>query len=194
MTDPLPRTVTRLLGEWRQGDSQAFDRLMPLIYDELRRIARRLMRSERREHTLEATALVHEAYARLRSSEHSVSDRVHFLSLAARVMRRVLVDHARARARLKRGQGEVRITLTESGIAASGLAHRIIEIDEALDRLESLDLRKVRVLEMRIFGGMTHAEIAGVLSVSVPTVERDFRMARAWLRAELEAAPDLRPH
>lgn len=194
MTDPLPGTVTRLLRDWRQGDSQALDRLMPVIYDELRRIARRLMRSERREHTLEATALVHEVYARLKDSDPSAVDRVHFLSLAARVMRRVLVDHARARARVKRGRGEVRITLGGADLAAPDLGDRVIEIDEALDRLESLDPRKLRVLEMRIFGGMTHAEIADVLSVSVPTVERDFRMARAWLRAELDSAPLPRSH
>jgi RNA polymerase sigma factor (TIGR02999 family) len=193
MTDPLPRTVTRLLHEWRQGDSQALDRLMPLVYDELCRIARRLMRSERREHTLEATALVHEAYARLRIADRPAADRVHFLSIGARVMRQVLVDHARARGRLKRRRGEARITVAGYEAAAPGVADRVVEIDEALTRLEALDVRKLRVLEMRIFGGMTHAEIAAVLSVSVPTVERDFRMARAWLRAELDRAAPASP-
>jgi RNA polymerase sigma-70 factor, ECF subfamily len=186
MSDPPADTVTRLLAQWRQGDSQALDRLLPLVYDELRRIAARLMRSERREHTLQATALVHEAYARLAGGDASATDRAHFLSLAAQVMRRILVDHARTRGREKRGGGALRITLTEAAAAAPGFAGRLIEIDDALGRLEALDARKLRVLEMRIFGGMTHAEIATVLGVSVPTVERDFRMARAWLRAELQ--------
>jgi RNA polymerase sigma factor (TIGR02999 family) len=180
-----PRTVTRLLHEWQAGDEQALDRLMPLVYDELRRIAARLMRSERRDHTLQATALVHEAYARLAGSEASAGDRVHFLSLAARVMRRVLVDHARGRRRLKRGQGGLKVALEDVEAASPPLADRLIEIDEALGRLEALDLRKLRVLEMRIFGGLSHLEIADVLAVSVPTVERDYRMARAWLQSEL---------
>lgn len=185
MPDERARTVTRLLQEWQQGDQQALDRLMPLVYGELRRIAARLMRSERREHTLQATALVHEAYARLAGREASASDRVHFLSLAAKVMRRILVDHARARQRLKRGEGNLTIAIDEADPASPGSAVHLVEIDQALGRLESLDVRKLRVLEMRIFGGLTHAEIAGVLGISVPTVERDFRMARAWLRSEL---------
>jgi RNA polymerase sigma factor (TIGR02999 family) len=185
MPDEHARTVTRLLHEWQGGDAAALDRLMPYVYDELRRIAARLMRSERREHTLQPTALVHEAYARLAGREASAEDRVHFLSLAARVMRRVLVDHARARRRLKRGRGELKVSLEDVAAAAPASGDRMIEIDEALGRLETLDRRKLRVLEMRIFGGLSHLEIANVLAVSVPTVERDYRMARAWLQSEL---------
>jgi RNA polymerase sigma factor (TIGR02999 family) len=180
--------VTRLLHEWQAGDREALDRLMPLVYDELRRIAAALMRSERRNHTLQATALAHEAYARLAGSDASATDRAHFLSLAARVMRRVLVAHARARRRLKRNAG-LNVTLDERDAAIPASAERVIEIDQALDRLESLDVRKLKVLEMRLFGGLTHTEIADVLDVSVPTVERDYRTARAWLRAELESTP-----
>jgi RNA polymerase sigma factor (TIGR02999 family) len=188
MPDEPARTVTRLLQAWQRGERDALDRLMPLVYDELRRIAARLMRSERREHTLDPTAVVHEAYARLAAGEAAAADRLHFLSLAARVMRRVLVDHDRSRGRAKRGPG-FRVTLTDAAAASPDLpADRLVEIDAALERLEALDVRKLRVLELRIFGGLTHTEIADVLSVSVPTVERDFRMARAWLRAELEGS------
>lgn len=180
--------VTRLLQEWGRGKRDALDDLMPLVYDELRRIAAALMRPERGEHTLQATALVHEAYARLAGSEASAVDRVHFMSLAARVMRRVLVDHARGRGRAKRGGADIRITLAEAEAVAPGSACRVFEIDAALDRLLGLDERKARALEMKVFGGMTHDEIARALQVSVPTIERDLRMARAWLRAELSSA------
>lgn len=185
MPHPSADAVTRLLREWQRGKRSAFDDLMPLVYDELRRIAASLMRSERGAHTLQATALVHEAYARLAGGAASASDRVHFMSLAARVMRRVLVDHARARGRAKRGGGDIRVTLVEAEVVAPGSADQVVEIDEALDRLLQLDERKARALEMKAFGGMTHDEIARVLHVSVPTIERDLRMAKAWLRAEL---------
>jgi RNA polymerase sigma-70 factor (ECF subfamily) len=182
---PVSPTVTQLLHQWQDGDHEALNRLMPLVYDELHRIAARLMRSERPGHTLQATALVHEAYARLIASDASAGDRVHFLSLGARVMRRVLVDHARARRRAKRGGGRRAVTLAEVEAAAPGSAERLLDIDAALDRLQVLDPRKHRALEMGVFGGMSHAEIAAVLGVSVPTVERDLRMAKAWLRSEL---------
>jgi len=185
MPAPAPATVTQLLHEWREGDHGALDRLMPIVYDELHRIALRLMRSERPGHTLQATALVHEAYERLLGSEASASDRVHFLSLSARIMRRVLIDHARARRRAKRGGGDVRVTLVELEAVAPGSPDKLLAIDETLDRLQAVDPRKHQALEMSVFGGMTHAEIATVLDVSVPTIERDLRMARAWLRSEL---------
>ena len=158
---------------------------MPIVYDELHRIASRLMRTERTGHTLQATALVHEAYARLMGSSPSLTDRVHFMSLAARVMRRILVDHARTRRRAKRGGGEAPVTLVELEAVASGAPERLLDIDDALGRLEAVDPRKHRALEMSAFGGMTHGEIAEVLDVSIPTIERDLRMARAWLRSEL---------
>jgi RNA polymerase sigma factor (TIGR02999 family) len=181
----VPTPVTRLLQQWQLGDHAALDRLMPLVYDELRRAAARLMRSERPGHTLQATALVHEAYARLIDSDATAHDRVHFMSLAAQVMRRVLVDHARTRKRAKRGGGQIQVTLSEVEAIVPGDADRTLDIDEALNRLSVLDVRKQRALEMNVFGGMTHAEIAAALGVSVPTIERDVRMARAWLRSEL---------
>jgi RNA polymerase sigma factor (TIGR02999 family) len=188
MSDAAPPDVTRLLHEWQHGDRAALDRLMPIVYDELHRIAGNLMRGERSEHTLQATALVHEAYARLVGGRASATDRVHFLSLAARIMRRILVDHARGRRRAKRGGGDVRITLVELEAVSPGAPDRLLEIDEVLGRLEAVDARKHRALEMSVFGGMTHAEIAAALEVSVPTIERDLRMARAWLKSELAGA------
>lgn len=189
MSSSDPQTVTQLLHAWRQGDREALDRLMPIVYDQLHRIASRLMRGERSGHTLQATALVHEAYARLVGGDVSVVDRVHFMSLAARVMRRILVDHARGRLREKRGGGAVAVTLTELEAVSSGSLDRLIDIDEALGRLEAADPRKQQALEMSVFGGMTQAEIAEALAVSVPTIERDLRMARAWLRSELGGTP-----
>jgi len=185
MNDQAPQTVTVLLKRWREGDESALNELMPLVYDELRRQARGMMKSERRDHTLQATALIHEAYARLAGSDLSIKDRHHFLSLSARAMRRVLVDHARSRGREKRGGDAEKITLVEASAVVPGSADRLIEIDDALERLKSLDERKYRALEMAIFGGLQQAEIAEVLGVSVPTVERDLRTARAWLRSEL---------
>jgi RNA polymerase sigma factor (TIGR02999 family) len=185
VADPAPSTVTRLLHQWQCGDREALDDLMPIVYDELHRLAGGLMRGERAEHTLQATALVHEAYARLVGSQVSVRDRVHFMSLAARIMRRVLVDHARGRGRAKRGGGNRRVTLADLEAVTPGSPDRLLEIDDALDRLRAADPRKHSAMEMSLFGGMTHAEIAEVLDVSVPTIERDLRMARAWLRDEL---------
>jgi len=185
MPGPEPRTVTALLARWRAGDTDAQDQLVPLVYEELRQIAARLMASERRGHTLQATALVHEAYARLVESDIGFNDRAHFLSLASRAMRRILIDHARSRNRSKRGGGEPAITLADTMAATPASNERLLEIDDALRRLAALDPRKHRALEMSVFGGMTHTEIARVLEVSVPTVERDLRMARAWLRVEL---------
>ncbi|HXV76112.1 MAG TPA: sigma-70 family RNA polymerase sigma factor [Candidatus Polarisedimenticolaceae bacterium] len=181
-----PQTVTMLLRRWRDGDSGALDRLMPLVYDELHRLAVGLMRSERRDHTLQATALIHEAYARLAGAELPVHDRAHFVSLSARVMRRVLVDYARARRREKRGSGGERVTLAEAMAVVPDAADKLIEIDELLDRLRASDERKSRTLELSLFGGLTQPEIAEALGVSLATVERDLRFARAWLRAELD--------
>jgi RNA polymerase sigma factor (TIGR02999 family) len=180
-----PGSVTALLRQWRDGDGSALDRLMPLVYEELRRQAVGMMRAERRDHTLQATALIHEAYARLAGSELSIRDREHFVSLAAGVMRRVLVDHARARLRDKRGGGAQRVTLEEAMAVIPDAADRLLEIDELLQRLGRIDPRKHRALELSLFGGLTQEEVARVLDVSVPTVERDLRFARAWLRAEL---------
>lgn len=180
-----PESVTRLLQQWRAGDESALNRLMPLVYEELHRQAIGMMRSERRDHTLQATALIHEAYARLAGSELPINDREHFVSLAAGIMRRVLVDHARARLCEKRGGGAQRVTLKETMAVIPDAADRLVEIDEVLERLRKFDERKHRALELSLFGGLTQPEIARVLEISIPTVERDLRTARAWLRSEL---------
>ena len=187
MTQPDPKTVTRLLIQWGQGDGDALDRLLPLVYDELRRRAGALMRSERKDHTLQATAVVHEAYARLVQSDVSIRDRGHFFGVAARAMRQVLVDHARSRDRAKRGGGAVRVTLGEEMAAAAESPDLLLQLDEALTRLDAHDPRKRKAAEMHLFARMTYPEIAGVLGVSVPTVQRDMRMALAWLRSEMDS-------
>jgi RNA polymerase sigma factor (TIGR02999 family) len=190
MTVPEPGTVTRLLLGWRRGDQAALDQLTGLVYDELRRMARGLMRGERQEHTLQTTALVHEAYARLAGADVQVEDRVHFMSLAATAMRRILVDHARAHRATKRG-GEVRrVTLEEAMTVSPEPLAYLEDLDAAMSRLGAQDLRKSQVVEMFFFGGMTQKEIACHLQISEPTVKRDLRMARAWLRQQL-ASPSL---
>ncbi|MDX1388094.1 MAG: sigma-70 family RNA polymerase sigma factor [Acidobacteriota bacterium] len=185
MTEHDPGTVSKLLLDWRGGDADALERLMPLVYDEMHRIAESLMRGERKGHTLQTTALVHEAYVRLVDRDISLNDRVHFLSLAASTMRRILVDHARARRRDKRGGAAVRVTLDEALTVSDEPPERLLDIDAALRRLEEKDPRKAKALEMHLFGGLTHAEIGALFDVSVSTVERDMRLARAWLRSEL---------
>lgn len=155
------------------------------VYDELRRIAGRLMRSERRDHTLQATALVHEAYARLIKGELSVEHRGHFLGLAASAMRRILIEHARARGREKRGGGAVKMTLDEQSAVTPSPVADVIDLDKALLRLAEQDPRMARVTELFYFGGLTWPEIAAVMDISEATVSRDLRMARAWLKVEL---------
>jgi len=186
MSDPDPHAVTRLLDRWRSGEPSALEELMPLVYDELKRQAVGMMRAERADHTLQATALIHEAYLRLSGSKLEAENRAHFVALAARVMRRVLVDHARTRGRDKRGGGAERITLVETMAVVPNAPDRLLDIDRTLERLRTLDPRKHEVLELKLFGGLTDAEIAQALGLSVPTVERDLRTARAWLRSELD--------
>ncbi len=187
MIQPDPKTVTRLLVQWGQGDADALDRLMPLVYDELRRRAGAMMKSERKDHTLQATAVVNEAYARLVRSDVSIKDRGHFFGIAARAMRQVLVDHARSHDRAKRGGGAMQVTLGEAIAASAQSPDQLLQLDEALTRLEAQDPRKRKAVEMHLFAGMTYPEIAGVLEVSVPTVQRDMRMALAWVRSEMDS-------
>lgn len=188
--DPLPRPgeVTRLLRAWQDGRDQAFDDLLPLVYGELRRIARSAMRGEREDHTLQTTALVHEAYLRLVGSDVAWEGSGHFMRVAARAMRRILVDHARSRSRQKRGQGEVPVSLdTLEGILPGGSRpDDVLELDRALDRLAALEERKAQAIELHYFGGLSYEEVAQALDVSPATVHRDLRMARAWLYKELE--------
>lgn len=171
----------------RAGDALALDHLMPLIYDELKRIARRLLSKERAHHTLQTTALVHEAWLRMRGQDAAASgDRQYFYSLAATMMRRVLVNHARDRAAVKRGEGSEKLSLSAVESIASGDVD-VLELHDALDALARLDARQARVVEMKFFAGLELAEIAGLLGISLATVKRDWTMARMWLSRELSA-------
>jgi len=176
--------VTRLLIDWRRGNQAALDELLPLVYNELRRLAQARLRQEPRGHTLQATALVHEAYVRLVDLDQlTLTDRNHFFAMAARVMRQVLVDHARRKRSDKRGGDATRITLGDvSGNAAvQPLDVDVLDLDNALEELTALDERMARVVELKFFVGMTLDETAEALSVSHATVERDWAMAKAWL-------------
>ncbi len=180
--------VTVLLARMRKGDAAARDAVVPLVYDELRRLAAAYLRHERPNHTLQPTALVHEAYMRL-AGQHAVEwqNRAHFMSVAAIVMRRLLVNHARDRKAAKRGDGVVPESLTVIGDVAGESPLDLLGLDAALDKLEALDERKCRVVELKFFAGLTTEEIAEALGASVATVERDWSFARAWLYAALSA-------
>lgn len=178
--------VTRLCQDAARQDRDAVDQLVDHVYATLRRMANRQMGSERAGHTLTPTALVHEAYLRLVDQDQVAwQDRAHFYCIAARVMRRVLIDHARRRLADKRGGGQVFMTLDSRVAVPVASPEAVIELDRALDRLDALSSRQRQVVEMRFFGGMTHEEVASVLDVSVPTVRRDWRLAQAWLKREM---------
>jgi RNA polymerase sigma factor (TIGR02999 family) len=186
-TPPSSGTVTALLRAWGDGDDAALEQLTPLVEAELRRLARAYMARERRDHTLQATALVNEAFLRLTEARRvRWQDRAHFLGISARLMRRVLVDHARARGYRKRGGGAERVTLVESLVASPEVALDVVALDRALDTLAAVDVRKSRVVELRYFGGLSVEETAEVLHVSADTVKRDWRLAKLWLLHELE--------
>jgi len=187
MMEPQRTDVTELLHRWRGGDQDALDRLLPLVYDELRKLASKYMRAERPDHTLQATALVHEAYVRLAGSDIDWKDRAHFMALSARMMRRILVDHAKAGRRHKRGAGAVKVSLDEVVHVGTEPAPELIELDRALDKLAEVDERKARAVELHFFGGLTYDETAEALGVSPATVARELRMARAWLYNQLGA-------
>lgn len=186
MPEAEAHEITRLLLAWNEGHADVLDRLMPLVYDELRRIARRQMRRERAGHTLQTTALIHEAYVRLIDA-HAVSwqGRAHFFGLAAQAMRRILVDFARERDAQKRGGAAQQVSLDEVMTVTPGLDEDFVALDEALRALADADERKCRVVEMRFFAGLTEQEIAAVLNLSEETVRRDWRLAKAWLRRYL---------
>jgi RNA polymerase sigma factor (TIGR02999 family) len=187
--DDVPRTVTRLLLEWRKGETEALEALVPLVYGELRRLARLQMRGQSPGHTLQPTALVHEAYARLVDLKLDWQDRSHFLCMAARTMRRVLVDHARAKHAAKRGAGAVQVTLRDVH-AKEEPSFDLLAIDEALEALSRRDERAASAVELCYFGGLTGREIAEALGVSEATSERDLRFARSWLKRELTGEKD----
>jgi RNA polymerase sigma-70 factor, ECF subfamily len=178
--------VTQLLLASRAGESGALDRLMPLLYDELHRMAASRLRGERADHTLQATALVNEAWLKLvQQREQSWANRAHFLAIAATVMRRILVNHAEARRADKRGGDRARITLHETAAVLETRAADLLDVDAALKRFAELDPEKARLVELRFFAGLTDEEAAQALGVSTRTVERHWRLARAWLRREL---------
>lgn len=180
--------VTALLAAWRGGDDRALERLIPIVYSDLRRIAGRYMRSEPDGHTLQTTALVHEAYLRLiRQQEQTWENRAHFFGVAAQIMRNLLVDHARAAARAKRGGGVVEVRLDASSRVGMVDSEDLLALDDALRRLSELDPRASRIVELRYFVGLTHQEIAEVIQISEKTVKREWSTAKAWLRAELRA-------
>lgn len=182
--------VTGLLLRWRAGDESALTELMPLVYNELRVLAGRFTQREHEGHTLQATALVHEAYLRLVGMDVQWEGRAHFLALAARLMRRILVDHAREARRSKRGGAGTRVDMDIARVAAPMPDASIVELDEALARLAQLDGRKARAVEMHFFGGLSYDQLAEVLGVSPATVSRDLRLAKAWLRKELAQRDD----
>jgi len=181
------QTITELLVQWSEGDQAALDRLTPLVYDELRQMARTYLRGERPDHTLQATALVHEAYLRLIDQrEVRWQNRAHFFGIASQMMRRVLVNHALARAAGKRGGGAQKIQLEEAEGLAVSPEVEILALDEAMKQLEKLDPLQNRVVELRYFGGLTVEEAAEVLNLSAATVKREWSTARLWLRRQLK--------
>ena len=178
--------ITQLLVAWREGDPAALEALTPLVQHELHRLARRQMAGERPGHILHATALVNEAYIRLVEwKDVRWQNRAHFFAMAAQIMRRILVDMARARGRVKRARGQLHVSLSEAADVPIARSADLVALDDALKSLEALDERKSRVIEMRFFGGLSLQETADVLQVSVATVRRDWSLARAWLHREL---------
>lgn len=185
---PSRAQVTRLLHAWREGDPRALENLTPLVYQELRRLAGHQIRGERAGHVLQTTALVHEAFLRLVDLELGFNDRVHFFAMASRLMRRVLVDLARERRAAKRGGDAVVLELDEARHAGSAPRSDVLDLDRAIDELAERDPRKARAVELKFFAGLTLAEIAEVLEISHATVERDLKMAKAWLTRRLAAS------
>ncbi len=181
-----PHDITGLLAAWNRGDAEALGRLMPLVYPELRRVARRQLARREAGESLESAALANEAYLKLvRAGGIRCENRAHFLALCAQIMRRILVDHARRRGSAKRGGDAICVTLDDALVAARARGIEVVALDEALGRLAGIDARKSRVVELRYFGGLSLEETARVLGVSAETVKRDWRLARAWLLGEL---------
>src|SRR5436190_14994270 len=188
MDTPLvsQQRVTELLTRWSRGDDAAFAELTPLVYGELRRLAHREMGAERPDHTLQTTALVNEAYLRLAGqSNPRWQNRAHFFAVAARAMRRILVSYARSQRSQKRGGGAFKIELDEAAILSPEQSQEIVDLHEALERLETLDSRKAQVVELKFFGGLNYEEIAEVLKIARMTVRRDWEFAKLWLYTEL---------
>jgi RNA polymerase sigma-70 factor, ECF subfamily len=186
LKSPARHQITELLAEWREGNQSALDELYPLVYDELHRLARRYMSRERKDHTLQTTALINEAYVRLVDQKNvNWANRSHFFAISAQIMRRILIDHARRHAYAKRGGGAQQVSLEEVAAIVPNQGRELVRLDEALKTLAERDPRRSQVVELRYFGGLNNEEIAGVLHVSENTVTRDWNMARAWLYQQL---------
>lgn len=184
-----PREVTQLLADWSQGDHAALEKLTPLVYEELRRLAHHHMKGQRPDHTLQTTGLVNEAYLRLADQRKpSFTNRSHFLAVAAKAMRQILVNYAKASQRKKRGAGASKVELDEAALISPQPARAILDLNEALERLATLDPRKAEVVELRYFGGLKQDEIAEALKISIMTVRRDWVFSKAWLYMELRNA------
>ena len=181
-----PHQVTLLLHSWSKGDREALDQLLPLVYEELRRQAARYLRQERPEHTLQATALIHEAYLRL-VDQRSVEwqNRAHFFAIAARLMRQILVDHARRHEAAKRGGSVIKVPVEEAAASGAGQDINLVALDAALDKLAEIDAEQSRIVELRYFSGLTIEETAEVMGISAATVKREWQVAKAWLRREI---------
>jgi RNA polymerase sigma factor (TIGR02999 family) len=182
----VPPNFTQLLTDWRSGHPQALDRLTPLVYEELRRLARGYMRAERGSHTLQATAVVHEAFLRLIHANVDVQDRGHFFALTSRLMRRVLVDHAKSRAREKRNAGAPALAIEDADQTLPPTEFDVVALDDALECLLQLEPRMAQIVELHYFGGMTYDEIAAAIGTSAATVHRELRLARALLLQEMK--------
>ena len=186
MVDDSSHQITLLLVDWSNGDEYALEQLMPLVYDELRRMAKNYMRKQPSGHTFQTTELIHEAYLKIAAGKvKQWENRAHFFGVAAKAMRHILVDYARSKSRNKRGGWQDRVTFVEDVAVTSGRSEQIIALDDALNQLAVLDERKVRVVEMKFFGGLKVEEIAEVLRVSSETVKRDWSFAQTWLLREL---------
>jgi RNA polymerase sigma factor (TIGR02999 family) len=184
-TAPDRSSVTQLLQQWGNGDKAALDQLMPIVYGQLHKLAARCLRSERPNHTLRATALVNEAYLRLVNVDVAWQNRVHFFAISARILRRILVDHAKSSKRQKRGGDAAKIPLDEAMLVGPQSSREIVELDAALSRLAEQDQRKSEIIELLCFGGLTYEETAAALNISPATVHRELKLAKAWLHREL---------
>lgn len=189
MQEIASHQISRLLIDWSKGDQFALEQLMPLVYEELRRMARRYMRGQSPGHTLQTTELIHEAFLKIsKGGERNWENRAHFFGVAARAMRQILVDYARSKSSRKRGGWQERVTLTEGVLTTNNNSKELLALDDALQKLEQIDARRSRVVELKFFGGLTVEEITEVLKISPETVNRDWQFARTWLRRELAGA------
>ena len=189
MQEIASRQISHLLIDWSRGDELALEQLMPLVYEELRQMARGYMRGQSPGHTLQTTELIHEAFLKIsKGGGRNWENRAHFFGVAARAMRQILVDYARSKSRQKRGGWQERVTMAEGVVTTSNHSKELLALDDALQKLEQIDARRSRVVELKFFGGLTVEEVAEVLKISPETANRDWQFARTWLLRELASA------